>query len=119
MQFYYRGKVRNGYINMNPFRGVVTIGTPGSGKSFGVINPCIRQLLDKDFTLCLYDFKFPDLAKVAYYQYVLARRQGRMKSHSFYVINLNDVSKSKRINPLNPSYVRTLAEAQEISEALA
>lgn len=118
MQFYYRRKVRNGYINMNPFRGVVTIGTPGSGKSFGVINPCIRQLMAKNYTICLYDFKFPDLAKVAYYHYGLARSQGRMKTHSFYVINLNEVSKSKRINPLSPRYVRTLAEAQEISEAL-
>lgn len=118
MQFYYKNKVRNGFINMNPFRGVLTIGTPGSGKSFGVINPCIRQFLAKDFTLCLYDFKFPDLAKVAYYHYRLAKAQGRMKAHDFYVVNLNDVSKSKRINPLNPRYVRTLAEAQEISEAL-
>ncbi len=118
MQFYYQRRVRNGYINMNPFRGIVTIGTPGSGKSFGVINPCIRQLIAKGFTLCLYDFKFPDLAKVAYYHYGLARSRGHMKGHCFYVVNLNEVSKSKRINPLNPGYVRTLAEAQEISEAL-
>lgn len=118
MQFYYRRKVHSGYINMNPFRGILTIGTPGSGKSFGVINPCIRQMLAKNFTMCLYDFKFPDLAKVAYYHYLLGRKQGRLESYGFQVINLNDVAKSKRINPLNPRYVRTLAEAQEISEAL-
>ena len=118
MQFYYKKKVHDGYININPFRGVMVLGTPGSGKSFGVINPAIRQLLGKDFTMCLYDFKFPDLAKIAYYHYLLAKQQGRMKNYKFHVINLNDVTKSNRVNPLNPAYVRTLAEAQEISTAL-
>lgn len=118
MQFYYKRKVHDGYININPFRGVMVLGTPGSGKSFGVINPSIRQLLGKDFTMCLYDFKFPDLAKIAYYHYLLAKQQGRMKNYKFHVINLNDVTKSNRVNPLNPAYVKTLAEAQEISTAL-
>lgn len=118
MLFYYKKKVHKGFINMNPFRGILVIGTPGSGKSFGVINPAIRQLMGKDFTLCLYDFKFPDLGQIAYYHYCLARQQGRMENYRFYVINLNDVSRSNRINPLNPEYVQTLAEAQEISEAL-
>jgi len=63
MLFYYRARVNHGYININPFRGTLIIGTPGSGKSFGVINPSIRQFLAKGFTMCLYDFKFPDLAK--------------------------------------------------------
>ncbi len=118
MQFYYKKKVRDGYININPFRGVMVLGTPGSGKSFGVINPAIRQLLAKDFTMCLYDFKFPDLAKIAYYHYLQAKQRGRMKNYKFHVVNLNDVTKSNRVNPLNPAYVRTLAEAQEISTAL-
>ncbi|MCL4638337.1 MAG: TraM recognition domain-containing protein [Olivibacter sp.] len=118
MLFYYKKKVHNGFININPFRGVMVLGTPGSGKSFGVINPAIRQLLGKDFTMCLYDFKFPDLAKIAYYHYLMAKQEGRMKNYKFHVINLNDVTKSNRVNPLNPAYVRTLAEAQEISTAL-
>ena len=44
----------------------MVIGTPGSGKSFGIINPAIRQFIDKGFSLCIYDFKFPDLANIAY-----------------------------------------------------
>lgn len=116
--FYYKRKIHNGYININPFRGTLVIGTPGSGKSFGVINPSIRQLIKKNFTMCLYDFKFPDLGKIAYYHYNLAKQQGRMANYKFHVINLNDVTKSNRINPLNAKYVRTLAEASEISEAL-
>lgn len=118
MLFYFRKRIYKGFINMNPFRGILVIGTPGSGKSFGVINPAIRQLISKDFTICLYDFKFPDLGQIAYYHYCLARQRGRMKNYRFHVVNLNDVSRSNRINPLNPQYVGTLAEAQEISEAL-
>lgn len=118
MRFYYKSKVHDGWININPFRGTFVIGTPGSGKSFGVINPAIRQMIAKGFTMCLYDFKFPDLAKIAYYHYCLAKQNGTIPKHKFYVINLNDVEKSCRINPLNKRYIRTLAEASEMSEAL-
>lgn len=117
-QFYYDKKIHNGYININPFRGTVVIGTPGSGKSFGVINPAIRQMIRKGFTMCLYDFKFPDLGKIAYYHYCLGKQQGRLENYNFHVINLNDVEKSNRINPLNSKYVNTLAEASEIAEAM-
>jgi len=118
MRFYYKRRVHDGWINMNPFRGSFVIGTPGSGKSFGVINPAIRQMIAKGFTMCLYDFKFPDLAKIAYYHYLLAKQQGTIPRHRFYVINLNDIEKSCRINPLHRRYIRTLAEASEISDAL-
>ncbi len=116
--FYYRNKTYNGYLNINPFRGVMVIGTPGSGKSFGIINPAIRQFIAKGFTVCLYDFKFPDLARIAYYHYLLQQQDGKLKNYKFHVINLDDVSRSCRINPMAPQYVKTLAEAQEISEAL-
>lgn len=118
MEFYFKKKRHNGYISINPFRATMVIGTPGSGKSFGVINPFIRQMISKEFTMCLYDFKFPDLGKIAYYHYLLAKQNGKMGNYQFNVINLNDVEKSARINPLNSKYVRTLAEASEISEAL-
>lgn len=118
MKFYYKKQIHSGYININPFRGTFVIGTPGSGKSFGVINPAIRQFMAKGFTMCLYDFKFPSLAKIAYYHYLIAKQNGVNPKHKFNVINLNDVEKSCRINPLNKRYIRTLAEASEISEAL-
>ncbi|MFV0591551.1 MAG: type IV secretion system DNA-binding domain-containing protein [Draconibacterium sp.] len=118
MVFYYKGKVHHGYININPFRGTFVIGTPGSGKSFGIINPAIREFIRKGFTMCLYDFKYPDLGQIAYYHYLLQKKKGNLKKHNFYVINIDDISKSCRINPLAPQYVQTLAAAQEISEAL-
>jgi hypothetical protein len=119
MQFYFKGKVRDGWINIvNPFRGTILIGTPGSGKSFGVVNPFIRQLIAKEFCCCVYDYKFADLGKVAYYQYLLAKQQGKCLKHKFHVINLNDVERSRRINPWRADYLRTLADAAESAEGL-
>ncbi|MDH5828860.1 type IV secretion system DNA-binding domain-containing protein [Sphingobacterium faecium] len=116
--FYFKKKLNNGWININPFRGTLVIGTPGSGKSFGVINPAIRQLVQKKFTLCIYDYKFPDLGKIAYYHYRLLKQNDKSYKHNFAVINLNEVEKSKRVNPLKKEYINTLAEAQEMAEAI-
>lgn len=119
MKFYYKKKVRDGWINIeNPYRGTMVVGTPGSGKSFSVINPFIRQLIAKEFPMCVYDFKFPDLGKIAYYHYNLAKQNGKMKGYKFNVINLNQVEKSQRINPLRSDYIVTLADASETAEAL-
>lgn len=116
--FYFKKKLNNGWININPFRGTLVIGTPGSGKSFGIINPAIRQLVQKKFTLCIYDYKFPDLGKIAYYHYRLLKQNDKSYKHNFAVINLNEVEKSKRVNPLKKEYINTLAEAQEMAEAI-
>ncbi|WP_431293348.1 type IV secretory system conjugative DNA transfer family protein [Pedobacter sp. P26] len=117
--FYFRGKVHKGYINIeNVFRGTLLIGNPGSGKSFGVVMPFIRQLLAKEFCICLYDFKFHDLAEVAYYHYLLAKKRGKCKTHDFHVINLTQVERSRRVNVLRPDYIRSLADASETAEAL-
>jgi len=119
MLFYCKGKVRKGWINLeNIFRGTILIGTPGSGKSFGVVNPFIRQLIAKEFTMCLYDFKFPDLAQVAYYHYLLAQKNGKCKGFRFHVVNLNEVERSRRINPWKKDYILTLADAAETAQGL-
>lgn len=116
--FRFNKKTNKGWININPFRGTMVIGTPGSGKSFGVINPAIRQMIDKGFSLCIYDFKFPDLAKIAYYHYLIKKNKDENYQHQFHVINLNDVEKSRRVNPFKEKYIRTLAEAQEMAESM-
>lgn len=119
MLFYFKNKVRNGWINIvNPFRGTILIGTPGSGKSFGVVNPFIRQLIAKEFCTCVYDFKYPDLGKIAYYHYLLAKQGGKCKNFQFHVINLNEVEKSRQINPWRSDYLKTLADASESAEGL-
>ncbi|WP_176763221.1 type IV secretory system conjugative DNA transfer family protein [Riemerella columbipharyngis] len=116
--FRYQKKTNKGWINIDPFRGTVVIGVPGSGKSFGVINPAIRQMVSKGFSICLYDFKFPDLTKIAYYHYLIKKQTDKEYKHNFVVINLNEVEKSKRVNPFNKKYITTLAEAQEMAEAM-
>ena len=116
--FRYKGKSNKGWINLNPFRGTMVIGTPGSGKSFGVINPAIRQMIAKGFCLCIYDFKFPDLAQIAYYHYLLKKGKDSDYNYSFHVINLNEVEKSRRVNPFHKKYIQTLAEAQEMAESM-
>src|ERR1700744_6497007 len=119
MQFYYKQKVWNGYLNIvNPFRGTILIGTPGSGKSFGIVNPFIRQMIAKEFCCCIYDYKFPDLGKIAYYHYLKAKQEGRLKGFDFHVINLNDVERSRRTNPWRADYLKTLADASESAEGL-
>lgn len=116
--FRYNRGTHKGWLNINPFRGTMVIGVPGSGKSFGVINPAIRQMVDKGFCLCIYDFKFPDLGKIAYYHYLKKKQSDKYYQHQFNVINLNEVEKSKRINPFHKQYIQTLAEAQEMAESM-
>jgi len=119
MLFYYKNKINNGYLNIvNPFRATLLIGTPGSGKSYSVVNPFIKQMLAKGFTMALYDFKFPDLGKIAYYHYLLNKKKGTLKDFKFHTINFTSVEHSRRFNPLKPEYLPTLADATETAEAL-
>ena len=119
MVFYFNRKVHKGFITLeNLFRGLLVCGVPGSGKSYGIIMPIIRQMIAKSFTLCLYDLKYPDLGKIAYYHFNLQRKKGKAKNYNFHVINLNDPQYSRRINPFKPQYIQTLADASETAEAL-
>lgn len=119
MRFFYKKRVHDGWINIvNPFRGTLVIGTPGSGKSYGVVNPFIRQMIAKGFTMCVYDFKYPDLGQIAYYHYLLAKQHGRNEKYKFNVVNLDQVEYSRRINPIKRAYIQTLADASETAEAI-
>jgi TraM recognition site of TraD and TraG/YWFCY protein len=119
MQFYYRLKVHNGWININPFRGLMVLGTPGSGKSESVIVPFIKQFLGKGYAMLVYDFKYPTLARIAWHHYRLHHRPGgALEHHRFHIINLDDIAYSHRINPLHARYIRSLADAGETAEAI-
>lgn len=119
MLFYYKKKVHKGFIPLaNLFRSLLLISVPGGGKTFSVIIPIIKQFIAKSFTLCIYDIKYPDLAKVAYHHYLLAKQKGKCLDYKFHVINLNEVEKSERVNPWKRQYLNTLADASETAEAL-
>ncbi len=119
MLFYYKKKVRKGFIPLaNLFRSLLLVSVPGGGKTFSVIIPIIKQFIAKSFTLCVYDIKYPDLAKVAYHHYLLAKQNGKCLDYKFHVINLKEPEKSERVNPWKRQYLNTLADASETAEAL-
>lgn len=117
-KFRYKKKTHQGWMNIDPFRGSMVIGVPGSGKSFGIINPAIRQMVSKGFCLCIYDFKFPSLAEIAYYHYLQKRKTDPNYKHKFHVVNLDKVEYSRRVNPFKKEYINTLAQAQEMAESM-
>lgn len=120
MRYYHKGKFRKGWINLNnPFRGTFVIGTPGSGKSFSVVEPFIRQHTAKGFSMMVYDYKFPTLAQKLYYHYRINKKAGKTPPNcSFNVINFVDVEYSRRINPIQHKYINDLAAAQETATTL-
>lgn len=117
-KFRYKKQTHQGWMNIDPFRGSMVIGVPGSGKSFGVINPAIRQLVGKGFCLCIYDFKFPSLGEIAYYHHLLKKKTDPNYKHKFHVLNLDEVEYSRRVNPFKKEYINTLAQAQEMAESM-
>lgn len=120
MIYYWKQKMHKGWINIiNPFRGTIVLGTPGSGKSFGIIDPFIRQHAAKGFSMMVYDFKYPTLAKTLFYQYCKNRKAGRLPQNcGFRTINFTGVEYSDRINPIQRKYIPDLAAASETAATL-
>ncbi len=113
-RFYYKKKWNKGWINVvNPFRASIVLGTPGSGKSFAVVNNFIKQQIEKGFGLYVYDYKFPDLSLIAY-NHMKNHEEGYGKvKPSFYVINFDDPEHSHRCNPIHPDFMTDIADAYE------
>lgn len=112
-RFYYRKKWNNGWINVvNPFRATIVLGTPGSGKSYAVVNNFIKQQIEKSFAMYIYDYKFPDLSEIAY-NHLLKHTDSYEVKPSFYVINFDDPRRSHRCNPINPDFMSDISDAYE------
>lgn len=112
-RFYYKGKWNSGWINIvNPFRATIVLGTPGSGKSYAVVNNFIKQQIEKGFSMYIYDFKFDDLSTIAY-NHLLIHKDKYAIAPKFYVINFDDPSRSHRCNPINPSFMTDISDAYE------
>ena len=120
MRYYYKGRFRKGWVNIvNPFRGTWVVGTPGSGKTFSIIEPFIRQHSEKGFAMVVYDYKFPTLATKLYYHYQKNKKAGKLpKGCKFNIINFVDVEYSRRVNPIQLKYINNLAAASETAETL-
>lgn len=112
-KFYYKGKWNNGWINIvNPFRATIVLGTPGSGKSYAIVNNYIKQQIEKGFSMYIYDFKFDDLSTIAY-NHLLKHSDKYKVQPKFYIINFDDPRKSHRCNPLNPGFMTDISDAYE------
>jgi hypothetical protein len=113
-----RGKTRNSWINIiNPFRSVLVIGSPGSGKSWFVIQHVIKQHLEKGFSMLVYDFKYDDLTKIAYNSFLKNQKAFNVPP-KFYLINFDDLSRSHRCNPLDPATMFDITDATESSRSI-
>ena len=113
IRFYYNKQWHNGFANVvNPQRACICMGSPGSGKSYCVVNQFIKQQIEKGYTQYVYDYKFPDLSEIAY-NHLLNHQQGYKKVPTFYVINFDDPRRSHRCNPIHPDFVTDISDAYE------
>jgi len=113
-----KGKYRRSWINIiNPFRGVLVMGSPGSGKSYFIIQHIIKQHIQKGFGMFVYDFKFDDLTKIAYNQFLLHKNKYKV-APEFYIINFDDLNRSHRCNPLDISTMLDITDAAESSRTI-
>lgn len=134
-KFQYKQKMHRGWINIvNPFRAVMILGTPGSGKSFSVYNPVIHQMMQKNYTMCVYDYKFPDLSTILYNEYLEKYPPIKNPAYSnnsdapkyirdpkapdFFVLNFNNPRYSHRCNPIHRNYITDPADSAEIAEVI-
>ena len=112
-RFYYKKKWNKGWINVvNPFRASMVLGTPGSGKSYAIVNNYIKQQIEKGFAMYIYDYKFPDLSEIAY-NHLLHHLDAYKVKPQFFVINFDDPRRSHRCNPINPAFMTDISDAYE------
>ena len=112
-RFYYKKKWNKGWINVvNPFRASMVLGTPGSGKSYAIVNNYIKQQIEKGFAMYIYDYKFPDLSEIAY-NHLLNHLDAYKVKPQFFVINFDDPRRSHRCNPINPAFMTDISDAYE------
>jgi len=117
-RYHLKDKIRDSWINIiNPFRGLLVSGTPGSGKSYFVIRHVITQHIRKQFTMFVYDFKFDDLTRIVYNTW-LKYKHLYPKLPQFYVINFDDLTRTNRCNPLEPSGMSDITDASESARTI-
>ena len=112
-RFYYKKRWNKGWVNVvNPFRATIVLGTPGSGKSYAVVNNFIKQQIEKGYSMYVYDFKFPDLSMIAY-NHLMNNLDGYKVKPKFYVINFDDPRRSHRCNPIHSDFMTDISDAYE------
>lgn len=117
-RYFLKNKVRDSWINIiNPFRALLVLGSPGSGKSYFVIRHVITQHIKKGFTMFVYDFKFDDLSKIVYNTWLQYKKDYPVVPQ-FFVINFDDLSRSHRCNPLDHETMLDITDAAESARTI-
>lgn len=117
-QYQLRNRTNNSWINIpNPFRGTIVCGTPGAGKSWFIILPLMKQMIAKGYGMFIYDFKYDDLSRSAY-NWMLQNLDSYNQKPSFYAINFDDLSRSRRCNPLDPQAMHDITDAIESARTI-
>ncbi len=117
-KYSFKGKLRKSWINIiNPFRSLLVLGSPGSGKSYFVIRHVITQHLAKGFSMFVYDFKFDDLSVIVYNHYLKNKHRYKVEP-KYYVINFDDLSRSHRCNPLDKENMLDITDAAESARTI-
>lgn len=112
-RYRYKSQWRQGWINViNPFRATLILGTPGSGKSYAVLNNYIKQHIEKGFSMLVYDYKFDDLTRIAY-NHLLHHLDRYTVRPKFCVINFDDPRRSNRCNPIDARFMDDISDAYE------
>ena len=112
-RYRYKSQWRRGWINViNPFRATLILGTPGSGKSYAVLNNYIKQHIEKGFSMLVYDYKFDDLTRIAY-NHLLRHLDKYVVKPKFCIINFDDPRRSNRCNPIDARFMDDISDAYE------
>lgn len=113
-----KGRTRNSWINIiNPFRALLVMGSPGSGKSYFIIRHVITQHVRKGFSMFIYDFKFDDLSVIAY-NHFLKNQSSYKIVPQFFTINFDDLNRSHRCNPLDKTSLKDITDAAESARTI-
>lgn len=114
----FQGERRSSYINiLNGRRGVLVVGGPGSGKSWFIVEPALEQLVEKGFSMLVFDLKYPKLSRQVYNLF-LKNRTRYASSARFYSVNFSDLSRSHRCNLIDPATMNHLSDALGVSKTI-
>jgi type IV secretory pathway TraG/TraD family ATPase VirD4 len=111
------GEIRTSYININGPRGVLLIGSPGSGKSWFIVEPAMEQLIGRGMSMLVFDFKYDALSRYAYALFQKYQHK-YPASARFYSINFTDLSRSHRCNLIHPATLGDVSDAVGVSRAI-
>ncbi|CAM3383150.1 conjugal transfer protein MobC [Flavobacterium chungbukense] len=115
-RYFLKDKIRNSWINIiNPFRGLLVLGTPGSGKSYFVIRHVITQHIAKGFSMFVYDFKYDDLSKIVYNTFEKYKHVYTVMPKCYF-INFDSIM--HRCNPLDPQSMDDITDASESARTI-